>query len=293
MSKEVLVCGFSDTLSIAQSVAKSTKSLYSPIKSDSFPDGESLVRLVANPHGKIVVIISSMGTSPDSKLVRTLLAGSIARDNGAKKVILIATYLPYLRQDKVFNSYESFSAKKIMGLLCDTFDSVIAVDPHLHRVDSLREYSTRASEVSTTGVITDYLRGVKGDFVIVGPDEESYQWSKTIAKTLGKEVHVLIKNRSSSSKVSVAGENFSLKGKNAVIIDDIISTGHTISQSLKLIKERGAKKIICIGVHGLLAGDSVKLITKYADLVTTNTVISKFSKIDISPLIADIVSKLR
>ena len=179
-----------------------------------------------------------------------------------------------------------------MNLFCDKFDKVVVIDPHLHRIDSLKEYSKNAFEVSSIGVITDYLRKFKDDFVMVGPDEESYQWAKKIASDLDKEVHILIKNRKDSNNVKVTGENFSLKGKNAVIVDDIISTGHTLCESLKLVKSKGVKSITCIGVHGILAGNAETLIKKYANLITTNTILSKYSKIDVSKLVADSIKEL-
>ncbi len=292
MSKEVLVCGFDDVKDIVSSVSKLTNSSHSIISVSSFPDGELLVRFNDNPNGKKVVIISSMSKNPDSRIIETLLACSAARDNGAKEVILFATYFPYLRQDKSFHDFECVSAKEVMSLFSSRFDKIVVVDPHLHRINSLKEYSKKASEVSSISVITDYLKSFKDDFVLVGPDEESDQWAKKIAKDLGKEVHILIKNRKDSEHVKESAEGFSLKGKNVVIVDDIISTGHTLSESLKLVKAKGVKNITCIGVHGILAENAVKLITKYAKLITTNTIPSKFSRIDVSPLIVDFIKKL-
>src|SRR3989344_42612 len=164
MSKEVLVFGFSDTISIAKNVSKLTNSRFSLIDVKTFPDGELLVRLNDNPRGKKVVIISSMVHNPDSKVIRTILAAGAARDNGAKEVVLIATYMPYLRQDKSFNNFEGVSAKEVMNIFCEKFDKVVVIDPHLHRIDSLKEYSKKASEVSSIGIITDYLKSFKDDF---------------------------------------------------------------------------------------------------------------------------------
>ncbi|MBS3074164.1 ribose-phosphate diphosphokinase [Candidatus Pacearchaeota archaeon] len=289
MPKEVLICGFSDTSVIAKRVAKLTGSLYSAIKCSPFPDGESLVRIVNNPKGRKVVIISSMFPNSNKKIIETLLAGSAARDYGAKEVILLATYMPYLRQDKSFNSYEAVSAREVVKLLTNAYDRVITIDPHLHRVNSLREYSGKAGEISSVPAIADYIKDkVRGSYVIVGPDEESSQWSRAVARKLRKEVHVLIKNRESSYNVKVSSGNFKLHD-NVILIDDIISTGHTITEALKLLKKKGAKKITCIGIHGILAGDADKRIRKYAELITTNTIQSKYSKIDVSLIIADAV----
>ena len=292
MSKEVLICGFNNVRKTAIKVAKLTNSCYSDISCTRFPDGESLVRIAANPRGKKVFIISSMSREPDKRIIEALLAASIARDNGAKEVILMAAYFPYLRQDKSFNDYEAVSARHIVNLLASKFDRIIVIDPHLHRINSLKEYNNRAREISSVAAIAEHIKkNIKGSYVIVGPDEESSQWSRAVARKLRKEVHILIKNRKSSYNVKISGSNFRLHD-NVILIDDIISTGRTITEALKLLRKRGAKKITCIGIHGLLIGNADKLISKYADLITTNTIPSKYSKIDVSPLIADVVKKL-
>ena len=286
MSKGALIYSFNDTYPIARKVSNILKCDSSLISSKSFPDGELLIRLHENPSNRDVFIISSMALNPEKRMIETYLAAGAARDHGARRVILLATYMPYLRQDKSFNNYESISAKHVMSMMVSIFDKVLVIDPHLHRINSLKEYSSKAGEISSNKIVADFLKKMKGDFTIIGPDEESDQWTKDIAKLLGKKVHVLIKNRSSSYNVKVSGDNFKLT-ENVVVIDDIISTGNTISESLKLIKKRGAKKITCIGIHGILAGDAAKKITKYARLITTNTIPSKYSKIDISPLLAE------
>jgi len=291
MSKEVIVCGFDNTREIAKKVAKSLSADYSEIICTDFPDGEMLVRIKENLSKKKVIIISSMAHEPDRRIIETLFAADIARDNRAKEVILFATYFPYLRQDKSFNNYESVSARHLMNIFSQKFDKIFVIDPHLHRINSLREYTSKAREVSSINIIIDYLKNVKEDFVVVGPDEESYQWARTIANPLKKQVHILIKKRNSSTNVKVSGENFSLKGKNVVIVDDIISTGHTLAESLKLIKSKGANKITCIGIHGIFAGNAENMIKKYSQLITTNTIPSKYSKIDVSPLISETLKK--
>mgnify|MGYP001601107726 FL=1 len=113
MSKEVLVCGFSDTSALAKNVAKILSCSYSDISVNTFPDGESLVKINISPKGKKVVIVASLAHNPDIKVVQTLLAGGVARDNGAKKVFLMATYMPYLRQDKSFHDFECVQLRKL------------------------------------------------------------------------------------------------------------------------------------------------------------------------------------
>lgn len=285
-----LVISFPETKHLAEKVARGLKAEYATLSSTRFPDYEVKLSLDKNPRGKKVIIISSMAHEPDYKLVRTLLAGGIARDYGAKEVILVATYFPYLRQDRHFFEYDSFSSKHITRLFSE-FDKVITIDPHLHRIKNLKILAKNFSHITTNPLIAKYIKKrFKDKFVIVGPDEESSQWSDPVAKILGRKVVVIKKHRYSPSKIRDEKTKASL-GRNVIIIDDIISTGKTMAGAVELARKKGAKNIIAIGIHGVLAGDSVKLIRKHAELITTNTIPSRFSKIDISDVIIDKLKK--
>jgi len=284
----MLIASFPETQEIAMKVARKLKAQHASVAVEDFPDGEFHLKLGKNPRHKVVVIVSSICQDPDEKLIETILTGGIARDYGAKKVILVATYLPYMRQDRHFVRYDSFSSKHILKLFRE-FDKVFVIEPHLHRISRMRSIFPNAEEIKVRNLIAEYIsRKIKGDFIIVGPDEESSQWSSTVASMLGKKAIVLKKERYSPTHVMIKKERL---GKNIIIIDDIISTGKTIAGTLKIADEQGAKSIYCIGIHGLLVGRADRLITKYASLITTNTIKNKYSKIDVSPAIVDALKR--
>ena len=264
------------------------KIIHDEISVSCFPDEESLVKLNKNPKDSALIIISSLARNPNKKIIETILAADSARENGADKVILFATYLPYMRQDKIFNNYEGISAKNILRTLSQHFDKVFVIDPHLHRIKTLKSIAKNCHEISSINLIADYIKKhLKQDFMLVGPDAESKQWDKNIAKLLNKKAIILQKTRFSSDKVKIKSEH--IANKNILIIDDIISTGHTILETIKTARKHGVKDINVIGIHGIFANNSDKLIKKHANLITTNTIPNKYSKIDTSPLIAETI----
>jgi ribose-phosphate pyrophosphokinase len=103
-----------------------------------FPDRETYVRITSNVRNKEVIIIRSLN-DPNAKTIELILLCNTLRENGAKRVGLIAPYLAYMRQDKQFKSGEGISAKYYAALLSKYFDWFITVDPHLHRINSLRQ----------------------------------------------------------------------------------------------------------------------------------------------------------
>jgi ribose-phosphate pyrophosphokinase len=223
-------------------------------------------------------------------MMEASLAAQTARDYGAKSVMLVATYLPYMRQDIHFNPLESRSAMFLKEFFRQ-FDKVLAIDPHLHRIRTLKEISSKAKEISAKALIAEFVReNFAEDFQIVGPDSESKQWGAEIAHSLGKDAIILRKQRFSSFNVHVRDHDL---GKKVLIIDDIISTGRTLLQTIRIARRHGAKKIYCIGIHGILLADSAELIGKYAEIITTNSVPNKFAKIDVSPIISAELKKIK
>lgn len=288
----LLIATFPETREIAKKVARALRADYTEIFVEDFPDSEFHIELKKNPKNRKVVIMNSLAKDPDRKLIETVLAGGIAKDYGAEKIILMATYFPYLRQDTHFLKYDSFSSKHIIKLF-SSFDKIITIDPHLHRIHHMKDWTTKAESISAKMLIADYIKKrFKNNFTIIGPDGESVQWNKPIADKLGKKVIVLSKTRFSGTKIKQKDFSGKLE-ENVIMIDDIISTGKTLAGALELAKKHGAKNLICIGIHGLLINDATKLITKHAELITTNTIKSKYSKIDVSSLIIKSLSRFK
>lgn len=288
VKNQTIVFSFSETSSLAKSVAKKLSCKFSEIISKKFPDGESYVRIKEKVTEKNFVLISSFAKNPNSKIIESLLAASIAQEYGARKLILVATYLPYMRQDFRFNEYEAVSSKKILPILCSSFDEVLAVDPHLHRIDSLKKISSNARSITVIPLIIDYIKKKFLDYEIVGPDEESRQWDKRIANSLNLNYSILKKHRISSQKVYIESKGLA---KNVLIIDDIISTGHTVLETIKKAKKRGSKKFAVIAIHGIFSNQSDKEISKYSEIITTNTIPNKYAKIDIAPILSEELKK--
>jgi len=275
---------------LAQALAKKTRSEYSQLTVKEFPDGDLYLKFNTEVKGKTVVIVRSFQPLPNTALYTTIFIAETAKDLGAKEVILVAPYLAFMRQDKRFNPGEAVSSKIMAKLLNNSVDKLITIDPHLHRYKSLKDiFKIPAIKITANELIGDYVKKNVKDPVIIGPDWESYQWAEKIANRINVPSTVLRKTRHSYREVSVkVVKPIEIKGKNAVIVDDIISTGNTIAEAAKQAKKQGAKSITAIGVHGLLIENAVtKLKRLEVKVVTTNTIKHKTNEIDVVGLIAD------
>lgn len=286
----MLVVSCSHGRHLGSKLAKRLNESHSDLTVDKFPDHELRVRLDANPGSKSVFLVQSFYSNISDCIVEVILASVTAKELGAKKVILVAPYFPYMRQDKRFHKGEAVSQGIIAGLIDKYFDAVCIMDPHLHRKNKIENiFKIKSKKLSANNLIAGYIKKNIKSPIIIGPDEESYKWAKNVAEILGVESRILRKKRYSPYHVEVRlNKKIGLKGKNVVIVDDIISTGHTILETGKVLRRLGAKKIYCICVHGIFADGALDKLRKAGiKVVSTNTIPSRVAKIDVSQIISE------
>jgi ribose-phosphate pyrophosphokinase len=291
---QMLVVGCSNAVDIARNVARRIGAPFLALEERRFPDGELYLRYTTNPKGKRVVIVQSMHPAPNETFMEALWAAHSARQLGAKEVWLVATYLAYMRQDKAFHPGEAVSARIMAKLIDGAFDRIYAMDPHLHRIHNLQDiFRCKAIRLTANDALAAYIDKTHPDALIIGPDWESYQWAQVIAEKINHHAVMLKKKRYTSRKVRIKVKaDVSFRGKDVVIIDDIISTGRTMIEPIKQLKRMGCRRITCMTIHGVFAeGALQKLQRMGAKVVATNSMPSPVSRIDLSRTIAAALKK--
>jgi len=218
-----------------------------------FPDGE--LRATVGPAAATTIVCCSLN-QPNEKLVALLFGAEALRRNGAKRLVLVSPYLGYMRQDTAFHPGEAISQRAIGALLANTFDRVITVDAHLHRTPSLTSVfpGIEADNLSAAPAIEALLRAetIAPTTVVVGPDEESRSWVADVAGRLGLAYSVAQKVRRSDQSVQIAFTDAALfVDRPALFIDDIVSSGGTLTACAEAIAASGASSIEAIVVHAL------------------------------------------
>lgn len=219
----------------------------------TFPDGETAPCVpVTTP----TTLVYRSLHQPNAKFLELLLAVDAWRRNGAKRLVLIAPYLPYMRQDAVFRAGEPISQKVVAHLLDAAFDRIITVDPHLHRTSSLAELFPTCETTCLFGA--DALarhyrqRPPPASTLVIGPDVESGPWVNRIAGTLGLEYATLRKHRHGDSDVVIdLPDKLSLADRPVLLVDDICSTGGTLHAAISLLKRADAGPITVFVTHAL------------------------------------------
>lgn len=285
----MIIIGCSQGKAIAKKVAKKLKKPYSELITTRFPDSESYLRYSVNIKNKKVILVQSFYGNVNDMLTEVIFAAYTAKDLGAKSISLIAPYFPYLRQDKRFKPGECISTQVIATILNKCLDEIYIVDPHLHREKTLGHiFKIKAHKLSAYPLIASYIKKHIKNALIVGPDIESYKWAEKTADLIGCESVILRKERYSSRKVTVHLNKKVDLNKNIVLVDDMISTGHTLLETIKLLKKLGAKNFTCIAVHGIFVENALTKLKKVGvKVITSNTIPSTVNKIDVTSLIAE------
>ncbi|MGZ8998214.1 MAG: ribose-phosphate diphosphokinase, partial [Allosphingosinicella sp.] len=252
------------------------------------------VRLRSDVSGRDVVLLCSLD-SPDEKILPLLFAAAAAREQGARRVGLVAPYLAYMRQDKAFKSGEAVTSSIFARTISTVFDWLVTVDPHLHRHPGLESiYSIPAIAVSAAGPIAEWIgREVPSPFLI-GPDEESVQWVGLIAKLAAAPFTTLRKTRRGDRDVDISGTGIAIGDRTPVIVDDIISSAVTMAEAVRLIRRKGGPPPICIGVHALFADGAVPALQAAgpARIVTVDTIGHPTNAIGVAGVLAEALAQM-
>ena len=254
-----------------------------------FPDGESYIRLEEEVKGEEIVIVQSTGPPQDTNLIQLFILADAAKDLGAKRIIAIVPYLAYARQDKRFLPGEAISIQTIGKLLKTSgIDELITVNVHERKV--LEKFEIPAKSISAIGLLADYFKskGLERAFALA-PDEGAAEFAIEASKVLGGDYGWLHKERDRyTGEVRTEEKNLDVSGKDAIIFDDIISTGGTTANAVKILRKQGARRVFAACVHPLMIGNAKERILQAGaeEIVGTDSVPSNVTIVSLAPLLA-------
>jgi len=273
---------------LLQSLARNVFGDLGEVERRQFPDGESYVRLLTSVEGRDVIMLASLD-APDSKTLPLLFAADAARKQGARSVGLVAPYLAYMRQDAVFHPGEAVTSATFARLLSDAFDWLVTVDPHLHRYTSLNAIYSMPSIVTTAAEpIASWIRDHVEKPCLIGPDEESAQWVKKIARLANAPFAVFRKDRRGDFDVEIDDVASDIPAEAVlVIVDDIASSARTMVEAVRVLEGRSRSAPICVAVHALFCGDAYQQLVDAgpAAIISTNSVQHLSNAIDIGDVL--------
>lgn len=288
-----MIIGGSASQKLAAKIAKELECPLIPIETRRFPDGERYIR-INGKLGEEVTVVQSTGYPQDENLIELFLILKNLKSMGIEKIRVIIPYFGYGRQERRFKSGEAVSAAIIADLLeAAGADEIFCIN--LHEENITEFFRIPVHNLSAMKPIADHIKETLNNPVIVAPDKGALGFAKEIAEILGCEYDYLEKTRLSPEIVETKPKNMDVKGKEAVIIDDIISTGGTIVNAAKILKEHGATKVVVSCVHPVLVEDALLKIfaAEVDDVIATDTLRSDVSVISVAKLVADALNNIK
>jgi ribose-phosphate pyrophosphokinase len=298
--KDFLLFSGSSNPPLAEAVAKLLKISLGKVDLTRFADGELRPWIREDLRDKTVFVLESFSFPMDEHIMEMVLMGDAIRRGAPKTMVAVVPYMGYARQDKLHRPGEPVSARVIAKFIeVSKYKEIITVDLHNDAIVGFFQVPvTHVSALNTLAAEVGAMHVKNG--VIVSPDVGGTKRARNLAYALDLPITVMEKKRyldrhDVSESYEIIGN---VKGKTAIIIDDIISTGGTIAHSATSLKEAGAASVIVLATHAVLAGEAKKHLESSSidEIVITDTIdvpktklISKVHSVSIAPILADAI----
>jgi ribose-phosphate pyrophosphokinase len=195
-----------------------------------------------------------------------------------------------MRQDTAFHPGEAISQRIIGRFLAELFDTLVTVDPHLHRVHSMVEAvpASRSVALSAAREMGAFLATRTGRPLLVGPDSESTQWVHAVAMEASLDYVVARKTRHGDKLVEISLPEHDYTGLDVVLVDDVASTGHTLASAARALYDSGAKRVDVLVTHALFAGDALDTLRSAGvrEVWSSDSIAHPSNAFHLSPLLA-------
>jgi ribose-phosphate pyrophosphokinase len=265
-----------------------------------FSDGEVRVQINESMRGEDVFVIQSLCPPINENIMELLLILDAIKRASASRITAVIPYYAYARQDRKDKPRVPISARLLADLITVAgAQRVVVVDLHSPQIQGF--FNIPVDNLHALGVLYDYLKDkVDGETVVVSPDAGGVERARLLANKIGCPIAIIYKRRPEPNVAEVLDLIGDVKGKRAIIVDDIIDTAGTVCAASELLLSRGASRVDVVATHGLLSGPAVERLRKspIEEVVITNTIpaehknLEKLKVVSIAPLIGEAIRRI-
>ncbi len=267
-----------------------------------FSDGEIMVQINENVRGADVFLLQSMCNPVNSNIMELLLMLDALKRASVKRITAVIPYYGYARQDKKVLPRIPISAKLVADLITvGGANRVLTVDLHAGQIQGF--FNIPVDHLYAATVLSEYVRKKYADnIVIVSPDAGGVERARAFAKRLNASLAIIDKRREKANESQVMNVIGDVKGKDAILFDDMIDTAGTITQAVSAIKEKGAKRVIAACTHAVLSGPALERINASGieEVIVTNTIpmdskqqeCKKLTVLSVAPLLGEAIKRI-
>jgi ribose-phosphate pyrophosphokinase len=287
---------------LAEEIARYLGTNLSPMLTKNFADGENYVRIQESVRGHDVFLIQPTCNPVNENLMELLVSLDAFKRASARTVNVVIPYYGYARQDRKTAGREAISAKLVADLIATAgADRVIAMDLHTGQLQGF--FNIKVDHLYCTPVIVDYIRQKNFDnIVVVSPDAGGVERARVFAKKFDAPIAIIDKRRSGHNVAEVYNLIGDVKGKTAIIVDDMIDTAGSITSGAKMLKDQGATRILAVAAHPIFSGPAIERLEQAPidEVIVTNSIplrpeahlCSKITQLSIARLLGEAIGRI-
>ena len=288
---------------LAQSIADYSFAPLLPSKVSTFADGETSVEFLDNIRGEDVFIVQSTSTPVNDSLMELLVMIDAAKRSSASRITAVVPYFGYARQDRKSASRTPITAKLVADLLTTAgAHRVLTMDLHAGQIQGF--FNIPVDDLTSRLVFAKDIRhnvGTDEGTVFVSPDAGGVVRARKFADMFHADIAIVDKRRPEAGKSEVMNLIGDVKGKHAVLVDDIIDSGGTLCNAAQAIMDAGALSVRAYITHGVLSGEACQKVEKsvLTELVVTDSIANRCPKnckktrqVSVAPLFGEAIRRV-
>ncbi|HSV97952.1 MAG TPA: ribose-phosphate pyrophosphokinase [Spirochaetota bacterium] len=291
----------SSNLPLAEEIARYLNINLSEVEIKKFKDNEISVKIGENIREVDLFILQSTCNPANDHLLELLLMIDAAFRASARRITAVIPYFGYARQDRKVEPRVPISAKVVANILQAVgVKRVLTVELHSEQIQGF--FDVPVDNLISTPIMVDYLRRLNtSDAVIVSPDTGGVERARFLAKRLKAGLAIIDKRRPEANVSKVMHVIGDVKGKNCILLDDMIDTGGSISGAARALREEGARDIFCVATHPVLSADAAEKLRSadFKEIVVTNTIpispekkLPNMTVLSIAPLFGEAIRRI-
>jgi len=286
---------------LAQEICRYLKMPLGDAMVTTFSEGEIRVKINKNVRGKDVFIVQPTCPPVNNNLMELLILIDALRRASAKRITAVLPYFGYARQDRKDQPRVPITAKLVANLIATAgVDRVLTVDLHAQQIQGF--FDIPMDHLYAVNVFVNYIKKIKlKDIVIISPDVGGIKMARAYAKKFEAPLAIVDKRRISGEETEAMNILGEIKGKNLIIVDDLVATASSLVEAAAALKKQGGKEIYAAITHPILSGPAIKRINDSCikRLFVTNTIPvengkrhEKIEVLSIAPLLAEAIKRI-
>lgn len=287
---------------LAKDICKHLGIPLASVLASKFSEGETRVQIHDNVRGKDIFIVQPTCPPANDNLMELLILVDAARRASAKRITAVLPYYGYARQDRKDQPRVPITAKLVANLITAAgANRVLTMDLHANQIQGF--FDIPVDHLYAINSLCEYLESENiEDLVVVSPDVGGTKMARAYAKRLNAGLAIVDKRRESPEKTEVMHILGDVKGKNVVIVDDIVATAGSMVEAILALKKMGVKDVYAAVSHGILSGPAIerlegckplkKLVITDSIPLKTSKKISKIEVVSVAPILAEAIRRI-